>query len=475
MKILLTGANGYIGSRLLPVLVEKGHHVVACVRSEMRFRVPEFVRDQVTVIEADFLKPETLNNIPDDIDAAYYLLHSMAQSKEGFEDLEQRCARHFVEAMKKTTVKQIIYLSGLIPEGKLSKHLRSRFDVEKIIADSGIAYTVLRAGIIIGSGSASFEIIRDLVEKLPVMVAPRWVTNRCQPIAIYDILQYLAGVIGNDACLNEIFDVGGPEKLTYEEMLYTYAEERGLRRYIINVPVLTPRLSSYWLYFVTSTNFSLARSLVESLRNEAVCRDDRISKSVPIRCMTYREALRKTFDKVNQNAVVSSWKDALSQGMLQSPISDFIEVPTHGCLTDVKAVSFDCDREQVIEKIWSIGGDHGWYFMDWAWTLRGFIDKVVGGVGVRRGRRDPRVLAAGDVLDFWRVIVADRPAGHLLLYAEMRLPGEAWLEFRVEEKRMVQKATFRPRGLLGRLYWYGLLPFHHLIFAGMARALVTAK
>lgn len=467
MKILLTGANGYIGKQLLSVLVnQERHRIVAFVRSKARLKIPEQLKNYVEVIDGDLTDEQSLDKIPRDIDAAYYLVHSMSASSSGFQKLEELSARNFSDWIKGTQAKQVIYLSGLANDQDLSPHFQSRLKVEEILAESHIPLTLLRAGIIIGSGSASFEIIRDLVEKLPVMVAPKWVSNRCQPIAIRDVLFYLVGVLNHPRCLNQTFEIGGPDQLNYKEMLLQFAEVRKLKRWIFTVPVLTPRLSSYWLYFVTSTNFSLAKSLVDSLKNEAVCKESRIQEILPRDCLTYKEAIAKAFNVIDQNAIISSWKDALVSGVLQTPLKDFIEVPKDGCVKESLRKNFS-NRNQMIQKLWSIGGKNGWYYMNWAWKLRGFIDKVFGGVGLDRGRRSPSELNEGDSLDFWRVLLADKEKGHLLLYAEMYLPGEAWLEFKVEGDQLLQEATFRPKGVLGRLYWYGLYPIHHFIFRGM--------
>ena len=309
MKILVTGANGYIGTRLLPLLAEDDRHeVFALVRSASRLKVPEHLREKIRLVGGNLLDLESLDSIPNDIDVAYYLVHSMSHTGKSFYEQERLCAENFVARMKDTSIKRIVYLSGLVGDNDLSEHLKSRLNVEKIIQASGIPYTVLRAGIIIGSGSASFEIIRDLVEKLPVMVAPKWVRNRCQPIGIFDVLYYLTEVIENKKCENRTFDIGGPDQLSYLEMMSQFADVRGLKRWIITVPVLTPRLSSYWLYFVTSTNFPLAQSLVDSLKNEAVCKENSIEEIIPRKCMSYRESIKRAFSIIEQNAIISSWK-----------------------------------------------------------------------------------------------------------------------------------------------------------------------
>ncbi|MAO64167.1 MAG: epimerase [Balneola sp.] len=465
-KILLTGATGYIGKRLLPKLIEEGHMVYCCVRDRERFDTSRYESDRIEVVEADFLKPETLNNIPGDLDAAYYLIHSMNSSKDSFEELEREAALNFRAAISDTSVEQVIYLSGIVNDEHLSTHLRSRKAVEEILSDSSFHLTTLRAGIIVGSGSASFEIIRDLVEKLPVMIAPKWLNTRTQPIAIRNVIQFLSGVLLKPFSYDQNFDIGGPHVMTYKEMLKTFSKVRGLNRAILTVPVLTPKLSSYWLYFITSTSYNLASSLVGSMMVDVVCKPNDLHERLGIDLISYREAIVLAFGKIEQQEVISSWVDATSSNKLEKGVARLVEVPTYGCFTDQRKASLN-DVQQTIDRIWSIGGDTGWYYADWLWKLRGFLDKLVGGVGLRRGRRSSEMISAGDALDFWRVLHADKENGRLLLYAEMKLPGEAWLEFRVENDTLIQTATFRPLGLAGRLYWYSLLPFHGFIFQGM--------
>lgn len=479
MKVLLTGANGYIGTRLLPVLLEQGHEVICMVRDPRRFALESDFGNQVKIITGDLLNKETLKAIPEDIDAAYYLVHSMSSSKAGFSDLEQESADNFTEALKHTKCKQIIYLTGIVNDDNLSDHLNSRLAVETVLTKSNIPLTVLRAAIIIGSGSASFEIIRDLAEKLPVMVAPKWVNTRCQPIAIRDVLAYLIGVLNNQAALNKTFDIGGPDILTYKQMILQYGSSRGLKRWIITVPVLTPRLSSLWLNLVTTVPYSLARSLVDSMKNEVVCQDDKIKNVVPRACFSYKEALSMAFEKIEQNSIVSSWKDALNRGYLDTSFMDQVKVPAKGTLEYKVKMKFKRDEDEVFNNIWSIGGNTGWYYLDWLWSLRGLLDKLFGGVGARRGRTSSVTLQAGDVLDFWRVLLADKKSKRLLLYAEMKIPGEAWLEFKVVNfhgsSYLSQIATFRPSGLWGRMYWYSMLPFHLVLFNGMAKRITEYK
>ena len=470
MKVLLTGATGYIGKRLLPVLVDRGYDVVCCVRDKDRFNPTESVRSKIQIIEVDLLDAESLEKIPKDIDGAYYLVHSMSNSGD-YTSLEKTCAINFREALNKTQVKHMVYLSGIINEKSLSKHLKSRKNVENELKKGDYHFTTLRSGIIIGTGSASFEIIRDLVEKLPIMIAPKWLETKSQPIGITDIIRFLNQSLFNDKTYDQEFDVGGPEIFSYKEILEIYGKVRGLERSFIIVPVMTPRLSSYWLYFVTSTAYELAVALVDSMKVEVVCKDKRLEEILDIRPEKYEESLRKAFSKIRSNQIVSSWKDSLVRtGQSNLNLSDFIRVPKYGCYKDVQRETY-ASRTDCLDRIWQIGGETGWYYADFLWRLRGFIDKVFGGVGLRRGRTNQNKLAAGDVVDFWRVLYANRKEGKLLLFAEMKLPGEAWLEFKMQGDTLVQTATFRPKGLLGRLYWFSVLPFHSFIFKGMIHKL----
>lgn len=476
MTILLTGATGYIGRRLLPLLLEAGHDIICVVRDPLRFSVEEFPSrrlNQITVLRADLTDAASLPNVQTDIDAAFYLVHSMTSAKAKFKDQEELSAINFLQLLTGTHVGQIIYLGGIVNDENLSEHLTSRKHVETVLQSSPIPVTVLRAAIIIGSGSASFEIIRDLVEKLPIMVGPKWLNSKCQPIAIRNVLEYLMGVLLNKKLYGKTFDVGGPDILTYHEMLDAYAEERKLKRWIIKVPLLSPRLSSLWLYFVTSTAFPLARNLVNSLRNDVICKDNSIHDIIPLDLLSYRQALLLAFDKIKQNSIISSWKDSITNYRFDADFSNYIQVPEHGCFTDKRSVILKGTTDDAIEKIWTIGGARGWYYGDWLWNIRGIVDKIVGGVGLRRGRRSAVDLKEGDALDFWRVLVADKKKGRLLLFAEMKLPGEAWLEFQIKtidgKPTLCQTATFRPLGIWGRIYWYAVLPFHGFIFPHMAQ------
>ncbi len=471
MKILLTGSNGYIGKRLLPVLIDMNYEIVCCVRDINRFHAPKDIRDKVHIIELDLLKEETLKNIPKDIDGAFYLVHSMSESKD-YEKLEIRSAKNFCNALNSTQVKHVVYLSGIVNETKLSDHLSSRKNVENELNKGHYNTTTLRAGIIIGSGSASFEIIRDLVEKLPLMITPIWLKTKCQPIGISDVISFLSKTIFNKKTYNENYDIGGPDILSYKEMLLGFSQVRNLNRKIFIVPVMTPKLSSYWLYFVTSTSYKLAAALVDSMKIEVICRNNKINEILDITPLDYQETLKKAFSSIKNKNIASSWKDAYSSSGTKMNISKLIEVPSFGCFKD-KRNNKIINREKCIDKIWNIGGKNGWYYGNWLWRIRGVMDKMTGGVGLRRGRTNIDSLNAGDALDFWRVLFADKQNGHLLLFAEMKLPGEAWLEFKIEDDKLIQTATFRPLGVWGRLYWYLVFPFHGFIFKGMLRKITT--
>lgn len=469
MKILLTGSSGYIGKRLLPILVENGHEVVCCVRDIKRFNPPASLKSRISIIEIDLLEKSTLANIPNDIDGAFYLVHSMSASTD-YQLLEQESAENFRNAMNNTQVEHVVYLSGIVNETVLSKHLTSRKNVETELAKGNYHLTTLRAGIIVGSGSASFEIMRDLVEKLPIMVTPKWLNTKCQPIAISDVISILSKTILNPKTYDKDFDIGGPDILSYKQMLLIFGKVRNLKRYIFTVPVMTPKLSSYWLYFVTSTSYNLAIALVNSMKIEVICRNHDINNILEIQPMNYETALKRAFSKIERNEVVSSWKDAFISSNFSLNISEFIQVPTFGCFKDTREKTFE-SKAACINKIWSIGGDNGWYYGNWLWKFRGFLDKLAGGVGLRRGRTSENSLNAGDALDFWRVLFADKENGRLLLYAEMKLPGDAWLEFKIVDNKLIQTATFRPLGLMGRLYWFCVLPLHGFIFKGMINEL----
>lgn len=466
MKILVTGATGYIGKRLIPKLINEGHHVICAIRDIARADKRFENEDQITFVETDFLKPDSLRNIPSDIDVAYYLIHSMSNTSKDFKSLEYTCAINFKNRIEQTEVKQVIYLSGITNDENLSKHLSSRKLVEDTLVSESYALTTFKAGIIVGSGSSSFEIIRDLAEKLPIMIAPKWLNTKTQPIAVRDVLNFLTKAAGDERTYNSAYDIFGPEILTYKEMLLQFAEARKLKRLIITVPVMTPKLSSYWLYFVTSISYNLATSLVSSMGVEIIGKQSDINTLLEVNPISYRDAVKLAFKKIEQNSIISSWKDSAVSGSLQQKLHHFVNVPTFGCFSDEQQIEIE-NETKVLNRIWRIGGETGWYYGTFLWKIRGYIDKLVGGIGLRRGRTNPTEINVGDALDFWRVIYADKNKKKLLLYAEMKLPGEAWLEFKIENNTLFQTATFRPKGLWGRLYWYAVTPFHWFVFNGM--------
>lgn len=476
MKILLTGANGYIAMRLLPLLVEEGHDVTCVVRDRNRFQPSEKLLKKIQVLEFDFLKPEEAGKTfsGKEFDAAYYFIHSLADTRKSFFQFEKTCASCFVNIAHLTKVKQTVYLGGISNVDALSPHLQGRKYVRDILVQSGIPYTIFEAGIVVGSGSASFEIIRDLVEKLPVMVAPEWLNTKCQPICIRNVIFYLKECLLNEKTFNRIFEIGGPEVLTYKQMLLEFAEERGYRRWIYTFPVPLKKLSAYWINLITSANLTIAWKLVESMKNDVVVKDFSVRDIMPQRMIPYREAIQLAFTAISENMVISSWKDAQSSSLVELDLNDYVQVPRHGCFKDRKWMEIDESKiEEVSGRIFSIGGENGWYSADLLWHMRGIIDKAVGGVGLSRGRRSAHDLQTGESVDFWRVLLADRKDHRLLLFAEMKLPGEAWLEFSIirNSQRCIlkQEATFRPHGIAGRNYWYAMLPFHFFIFRKMIR------
>lgn len=476
-RILVTGANGFIGKRLVYHLLDKGHEVFALVRVKgTAFKTNE--PSHLELIHGDICFPNEMEPLPQGLDAAYYLVHSMGNLVENLVEAEVAVAKSFVSLMETNSVKQIIFLGGIIEnEQELSPHLSSRLAVEKVLRSSFIPSTILRASLIIGSGSACLEIIRDLCEKLPIMIAPKWVKSFCQPIGIRDVLFYLEAVLLFEATYNKTFDIGGPDAMTFKDVLQRYAKYRKLRLFIIDVPVLTPKLSSYWLVLITSVRYSLCSYLVESMKHSTRKLNLSINAILPHNCLSYEEILELAFQKISQNEVVSTWMDAWDVKKVNKDLQNYIEVPNEGCLKQKQEVQLTIPIEDVKTKIWSLGGEQGWYVLNWAWRLRGLFDKLIGGIGMNRGRRHPIELQAGDTIDFWRVIFADETKLHLILYAEMKLPGEAWLEFEVNREKMIlrQIVTFRPKGFWGRVYWYLLIPIHLIIFKNMAHSIAQKQ
>jgi uncharacterized protein YbjT (DUF2867 family) len=479
--VLVTGATGYVGGRLVPLLLESGYRVRVAGRSLSKLRCRPWASDSnVELAEADMLDLEALRKAAKGCWAAFYLVHSMSSHQKDFAKADRVSAQNMVEAAAEGGVKRIVYLGGLgADEPKLSEHLRSRTEVARILQSGPVPATFLRAAMILGSGSASFEIMRYLVERLPVMVTPKWVHTPCQPIAIRNVLNYLKGCLEHEETAGGTFDIGGPDVLTYEDLLRIYAEEAHLpKRWIIPVPLLTTRLSAYWIHFVTPVPSSIARPLIEGLRVPVVCKENRIRAIVSQDLLSCRHAIRLALERVEQERVDTCWKDA---GALLLP--EWIhcgDAPYAGgtILECGYRAVVDGSPEQVWQVIKKIGGRTGWYFGDFLWALRGAIDRMLGGIGLRRGRRHPVQLYLGDALDFWRVLDLEEPH-RMQLLAEMKLPGEAILEFRIHPLKggrteVQQLSRFLPKGLFGILYWYGLYPLHQWVFKGMLKGIAKA-
>lgn len=477
-RILLTGATGYVGGRLLPRLEARGHRVRCLARR------PEFLADRVgpgtEVVEGDVLRPETLAAAFEGVETAYYMVHSMGNaSREGFEAQDLTAARNFAHAARTAGVGRIVYLGGLGDDGAdLSPHLRSRHEVGRVLAAAGVTVIEFRAAVVIGSGSLSFEMLRSLVERLPVMVTPRWVHVASQPIAIEDLLAYLEAALVLETGESRIYEIGGSDRVSYGELMREYARQRGLRRLMIPVPVLTPRLSSLWLGFVTPLYARVGRALVESICHETIVRDDRARKDFAIEPIGVREALARALANEDREFAETRWSDAISAGGTDPGLFGRYGGEARGRrLVDSRICEVRVSTEKAFAPIRRIGGARGWYAKDWLWHLRGFVDLLVGGVGSRRGRRDPEDLRVGDTVDWWRVELYE-PGRRLRLRAEMRLPGRAWLEFEVRPtesgSEIRQTASFDPRGLLGLAYWYGIRPLHGQVFSGMLRGIAEA-
>lgn len=469
---LVTGASGYVGGRLVKALESKGTKIRCLARR------PEFVRARVAegteVVQGDVLEPTSLQEAMNGVDVAYYLVHSMASAGD-FEAEDRRAASSFGAAARAAGVSRIVYLGGLGREPGLSRHLRSRQEVGLLLRTSGVPTLELRASIVIGSGSLSFEMVRALVEKLPVMITPRWVAQPAQPVAIEDLVSYLMAAAEVEMDGSRVVEIGGAEAVSYMEIMQEYARQRGLKRFMIRVPVLSPRLSSLWLGLVTPVYARVGRELIDSIQNATVVDDDSARRLFPaIEPRGIGEAVTRAFQNEDRELAVTRWSDALSSGAAQPHWGG---VRFGSRIVDSRSARTPCPPEEAFRPVRRIGGQTGWYYGDWLWRLRGFLDLLAGGVGVRRGRRDPDNLVPGDALDFWRVEAIER-SRLLRLAAEMKLPGRAWLQFEVEpegEGSIVrQTALFDPVGLVGLVYWYALYPIHQLVFSGMLRGIVTA-
>ncbi len=469
--VLVTGASGYVGGQLVPRLLEEGYRVRVLARDRTRLQGRPWIR-QVDVAQGDVLRPDTLPRAMADVMVAYYLVHSMSGARD-FHKRDLVAAQNFGQASAAAGIQRIIYLGGLgDPQTDLSRHLRSRQQTAAVLRESGVAVTEFRAAVIVGSGGVSFEMIRHLTERLPVMVCPRWVYTRIQPIAVRDVLSYLVAALRVPDSAGQTIEIGGASVIAYADMIMGYARARGLHRILIHVPVLTPKLSSYWVHWVTPIPASIAQPLIEGLRNEVVVRDDRARTLFPeIRPMDYKNALRLALDDLNTGQVGATWDDALAAS--QGNVPPVTLTSGQGFIVERRQELVAAAPADVYDVFISLGGRRGWLYANWAWALRGFLDGMIGGVGLRRRRRQPHELQVGDALDSWRV-EAIEPKRLLRLRAEVKVPGRSWLQFEAHPEadnraRLVQTAFFAPKGLWGLVYWYGLYPLHAKIFSGLIR------
>lgn len=474
MRILVTGATGYVGGRLVPYLLEAGHEVRCLARNPDKLSLDPW-RDRVEVVQGDVLDRSTLDPALAGCDAAFYLVHSMDGGDEDFRDRDRRAAETFRDAADRAGLGRVVYLGGLGSGDDLSRHLASRQEVGAILAAGSTPVTEVRAAVIIGSGSVSFEMMRYLTEVLPIMVTPRWVRTQCQPIAIRNVLEILVAALDRSDREDHVWEIGGPDQVTYEEMMRLYAEEAGLpRRLIIPVPLLSPQLSRHWIGLVTPLPVGVAKPLVNSLRNEVIVSDNSIAEQLTSELLPFREAVRRALQRSMDGEVTTRWSDAASHPAEAQPTDPSWAGGT--LRIDDRRVQSSASPEDLYWAFARIGGNVGYYYANWVWRLRGFFDTVVGGVGLRRGRRHPEDIRLGEALDFWRVVAVE-PGHRLALWAEMKLPGKGWLEFRSvpteSGSELRQTAYFEPKGLFGRIYWLLLVPFHVVIFGRMATRIVA--
>lgn len=481
-KVAVLGATGYIGARLVPELAEAGWQVRAVGRNAYKLNGRSWSKlPGVETACADVSDKESLQSALQGCRFAFYLVHSMNPQTGDFAQADRIAADNMVSAAEQAGIERIIYLAGLGNDDEdLSHHLQSRREVETILNSGNIPLTVFRAAMIIGSGSASFEILRYLVERLPVMITPRWVSTQSQPIAVRNVLHYLVACLEVPETVGETFDIGMEEVVTYAELMRIYAEEAGLvKRLIIPVPVLTPRLSSYWIHLVTPVPAALARPLAEGLRNPVLCQETRIRKLIPQDLLDCRRAINYALEKMRLQQVETSWMDAGAVAPVEWSSSEDPDWAGGTVFKDDRRMLVKGRAEQLWPAVVGVGGKTGWYYADWLWHLRGAIDRLLGGPGLGRGRRSPHAVQAGDALDFWRVLTVEKEH-QLKLVAEMKLPGEAVLEIKLTEcadgtMEVRQCARFKPRGLTGLLYWYAVLPLHNLVFVGMMRGMAKTS
>ena len=473
MRVLITGVTGYVGGRLVPRLLARGHTVRCMVRDPARLHGRPWLND-VAITQGDVQDEASLDAALAGVEVAYYLVHSLGGGHD-FQDRDRRAAQLFGRVARSAGVARIVYLGALgDPSTDLSEHLRSRQQTGDALREAGVPVTEFRAAVIVGAGSLSFEMIRYLTERVPIMICPSWVYTRIQPIAIRNVIDYLTAALDAPDSIGQVVEIGGADVITYGEMMTRYAKLRGLRRALVPVPVLTPRLSSYWVHLVTPIPAAIARPLIEGLRNEVVVRDSRARLLFPgIQPIGYDQAVTAALGRLEAGSVETAWTDALASS--QRDVPPVVLTTQDGMVIEQRQLVIEATPAETFRAFSTLGGDVGWLYLNWAWQMRGVLDRLVGGVGMRRGRRHPRDVRVGDALDFWRVEAVE-PASLLRLRAEMKVPGSAWLQFKAVPQEpgrtlLSQTAFFAPRGLWGLVYWYALYPIHQLIFSGMIRRL----